>query len=314
MTRREYVKAAIQHRKADRVPYLIRFCGDAWDALKTKIGDVSAREFTDDDVICFGPPWWGWYQLESDWHGMTSPKSRARVIGTGHYEGFVNTIKNARETTDKYILILIYGSHFEKANAARGIQNFLADMGGDRAFAQNLLTTIIDKNMVMLENILAIPEIDGILLGSDWGSQKGLLMSPEMWEEMIRPGEQREYELVHSYGKDVWLHSCGKIDAIIPRLIEIGVDVLNPVQPECMDIQMLKENYGHKLTFWGGISTQQTLPYGTPEEVKQEARRVRDLMSKNGGYILSPSQDIQRDVPVENVLALLEVAREKLRV
>lgn len=311
MTRREYVKAAIEHRETDRVPYLIRFCGDAWEALKAAVGDVSPRDFIDDDVICFGPPWWGWNQLGSDWRGMNTPVSRPKVIGTGSYENFISSIKNARETTDKYILVMIYGSHFEKANAARGIQNFLADMAGDRAFAKKLLTTIIDKNMVMLENILDISEIDGILLGSDWGSQKGLLMSPEMWEEMICPGEKREYELVHSYGKDVWLHSCGKIDAIMSRLIEIGVDVLNPVQPECMDIQMLKEDYGDELTFWGGISTQQTLPYGTPEEVKKEARRVRDLMSKGGGYIFSPSQDIQRDVPVENIMALLEVAREK---
>jgi len=148
------------------------------------------------------------------------------------------------------------------------------------------------------------------LLGSDWGSQRGLLMSPEIWNEMIAPGEHREYDLIHSYGKDVWVHSCGCIDVIIPRLIEMGLDVLNPVQPECMDIQMLKDDYGDKLSFWGGISTQDTLPYGTPEEVKIEARRVRDIMSKDGGYVLAPSQSIQGDVPVENILALLEVANE----
>ena len=311
MTRREYVKAAIEHRETDRVPYYIRFCGDAWDALKEAVGDVSPREFIDDDVLPVGPPWWGWHELESDWHGMAAPTSKAKVIGTGSYSDFAERIKAARDTTDKYILVLIYGSHFEKANSARGIQNFLADMGGHRDFAKNLLNKIIEKNMVMLENILDLPEIDGILLGSDWGSQRGLLMSPEMWDEMIRPGEQREYDLVHSYGKDVWLHSCGDVQVLMPSLIEIGVDVLNPVQPECMDIRMLKENYGDRLTFWGAISTQQTLPYGTPDEVRKEAQRVRDLMSKNGGYIFSPSQDIQRDVPVENVMALLEIAREK---
>ena len=310
MTRREYVKAAIEHRSTDRVPYFIRFCGDAWDGLKEVVGDMSPREFVDDDVLGFGPPWWGWHGLESDWRDMNAPTSIAKVRGTGNYAGFADAIKAARDKWDKYILVLIYGSHFEKANSARSIQNFLADMGGEREFAQKLLNKIIEKNMVMLENILAMPEIDGILLGSDWGSQRGLLMSPEMWDEMIRPGEQREYDLVHSYEKDVWVHSCGDIEVLIPELIEMGLDVLNPVQPECMDIQRLKENYGDKLTFWGGISTQQTLPYGTPDEVKKEARRVRDMMSENGGYIFSPSQDIQRDVPVENIMALLEVARE----
>jgi len=183
-------------------------------------------------------------------------------------------------------------------------------MAGDPKFAKGLLNKIIEKNMVMLENFLNIPEIDGVLLGSDWGSQRGLLMSPEVWDDMIGPGEQREYDLVHSYGKDVWVHSCGCIDVLIPRLVEMGLDVLNPIQPECMDIQKLKEDYGHKLAFWGGISTQDTLPYGTPEEVKKEARRVRDMMSKDGGYVLAPSQSIQGDVPVENIIALLEVANE----
>ncbi|MFC1713898.1 uroporphyrinogen decarboxylase family protein [Candidatus Poribacteria bacterium] len=313
MTSRDYVKAAIEHREADRVPYFIRFCGDAWEGMKELAGDTSARDFIDDDVLGFGPPWWGWHLLESDWRGMAAPTSRARVKGAGSYSDFEDAVKTAREKTDKYILVMIYGSHFEKANSARGIENFLADMAGEKEFARKLLTTIIDKNMVMLDNILSIPEIDGVLLGSDWGSQRGLLMSPAVWDEMIRPGEQREYDLVHEYGKDVWVHSCGDVEVLIPSLIEMGLDVLNPVQPECMGIVKLKENYGDKLTFWGGISTQRTLPYGTPDEVKEEARRVRDIMSTNGGYIFSPSQDIQRDVPVENIMALLEVAREKVR-
>ncbi|MBD3184536.1 hypothetical protein GF312_19795 [Candidatus Poribacteria bacterium] len=310
MTSRELVKAAIEHKETERVPYFLQFCGDAWEVLKEKAEGKSQGEFIDNDVYGIGPPWWTWHQLESDWRGMEAPKSRANIIGRGSYENFFDSIKSAKENTDKYILVMIYGSHFEKANAARGIENFLADMGGEKEFAKNLLNRIIEKNMVMLENFLICPEIDGVLLGSDWGSQRGLLMSPQVWEDMIMPGEKREYELVHSYGKDVWLHSCGDIEVILPTLIEIGVDVLNPVQSECMDIKKLKENYGDRLTFWGGISTQQTLPYGTPEEVREETRRIRDMMSKNGGYILSPSQNIQHDVPVENMLALLEVAQE----
>ena len=137
-------------------------------------------------------------------------------------------------------------------------------------------------------------------------------MSPDTWNEMIRPGEQREYDLVHSYGKDVWIHSCGNIELLIPSLIEMGVDALNPVQPEAMDIQLLKEKYGDKLSFWGGVSTQQTLPYGTPEEVKAEARKTKEMMSQNGGYIFAPGQEIQGDVPAENILALIEVAKEGL--
>jgi len=311
MTKREYVKAAIQHKATDHVPYLIDFCPDAWDALKKTFGEIPSG-LVDNYVHGVGIPWWNWYQLESDWNGMDTPTSKPKVIGVGNYDGIADSIKSTSDNTGKYILVMIYGSHFEKAYFSRGIENFLADMAGDQKFAKKLLNTIIEKNMVMLENILTIPEIDGILLGSDWGSQRGLLMSPAVWEDMIAPGEQREYELVHSYGKDVWVHSCGCIDTIIPRLVEMGLDVLNPVQPECMDIQRLKNDYGDKLSFWGGISTQDTLPYGTPEEVKKEARRVRDILAKNGGYVLAPSQSLQGDVPVDNILALLEVANESL--
>jgi uroporphyrinogen decarboxylase len=185
-------------------------------------------------------------------------------------------------------------------------------MAGEPREAKKLLTKIIDRNLVMLENFLALPEIDGVLLGSDWGSQADLLMSFDTWQDMIQIGEKREYDLVHAYGKDVWLHSCGNVARLLPSLIEMQLEVLNPVQPEAMDIAALKREYGDRIAFWGGISTQQTLPYGTPDDVRAEARAVRNLLSQGGGYIFSPAQSIQSDVPVENILALLEVAREQV--
>lgn len=311
MTRRDLVKAAIGHREAERVPYCIDLCPEAWELLKPLAGGRTPAEFVDNDVKDIAVPWWGWHELGPDWAGFDEPTSPARVLGRGTYDKLAESIKAERDRSDQYFLVRIYGSHFEKAYFSRGLENFLADMAGNIPFARRLLNRIIEKNMVMLENFLSLPEIDGVLLGSDWGSQRGLLMSPEIWEDLIRPGEQKEYDLIHAYGKDVWVHSCGDVQVIIPSLVEMGLDVLNPVQPEAMDIRMLKATYGERLTFWGGISTQQTLPYGTPDEVKREARAVRDLMSAGGGYILSPAQSIQDDVPAANVMALLEVARER---
>ncbi len=311
MTRRDLVRNAIAHRETPRAPYHIDLCGDAWEQIKAATGALSADAFLDNDIQDIGVPWWTWYNHGAAWLTPDPPAIAFPVIGTGDYTNLADRIKALRDTTDKYFLVRLYGSHFEKAYFARGFENFLADMGGDPAFARRLLTRIIDQNMAMLENFLAIPEIDGVLLGSDWGSQRGLLMAPEVWHDMIAPGEKREYDLIHSFGKDVWVHSCGKVDAIIPSLVDMGLDVLNPVQPEAMDLADLKARFGARLTFWGGISTQRTLPYGTPAEVKTEARRVRDLLGAGGGYILSPAQGIQADVPVANVLALLEVAREE---
>lgn len=309
MTRRELIKATIAHRETERIPYFIRFTPDGETRLKEVIGECTVQEYVDNDVIAVQAPWWTWDRLGPEWTEMGVPSGVATVAGTGSYPDFFRQIRMLRDNTDKYILVMIFGSHFEKANFARGIENFLADMAGEPEFAQKLLNRIIDKNMVMLENFLGAGEIDGVLLGSDWGTQLDLIMSPDTWQEMIRPGEQREYDLIHSYEKDVWVHSCGNIEKILPSLIEMGVDVLNPVQPEAMDLDTLNKNFGADITFWGGISTQRSLPYGTPEEVKQETRRVRRLMSEGGGYITSPAQEIQGDVPPENILALIEAAK-----
>jgi len=320
MNRRDLVRAAIHHQATPRVPYNIRAdrkMGEklrarlGWEKLRVKsLGRADLNDWLDNDVEMIRIPWWNWDSLASDWRGPWPPTTPGTIRGNGSYDSFYEELKKLREETDRYILVMIYGSHFEKANAARGIENFLMDIAGDFAFAKQLCTRIVDKNMVMLENVLNCPEIDGILLGSDWGSQRGLLMSPDTWDELIRPGEQREYDLVHAYEKDVWVHSCGKIDVLIPRLAEMGVDVPNPLQPECMDVAAIKRDHGDRLAFWGGINTQQVLPFGTPEEVKAEARRTRDLLSQNGGYILAAAQDIQGDVPMANLDALLEAARE----
>ncbi len=306
MTSKERVKAAIRHEPADRCPYFIRLTDES-NLISHGITDPYA--WLDNDVACVYPPWWGWHELEDDWRAMDPPKSRPHAIGMGNYQEFADNVKRLRDTTDKYILILVYGSHFEKAHFARGFENCLADIAGEYDFARKLHQTIIRKNIVMLENFLHLPEIDGVLLGSDWGSQRGLLISPAIWNNLIRPGEQEEYNLIHAYGKDVWVHSCGSIEPLLGSLVEMGVDVLNPLQPECMDIAAIKREYGKSLCFWGGVSTQQTLPFGTPEQVRTESRRVREMLNDGGGYIFAPAQDIQNDVPFENIQALLEVAR-----
>lgn len=310
MDRRQLVKDAIAHKENPRrIPYCIDFTRETREKFEKETSCRSVNEFLDNDIVQVSPPWWGWDNLGPEWKELEPPAALPGVKGNGSYPAFRDRLKMLRDHSDKYILAMIYGSHFEKANFARSIENFLADMAGDPDFAQKLLDRIIEKNLVMLDNFLGCAEIDGVLLGSDWGTQIDLIMSPSTWEEMIRPGEQREYDLVHSFGKDVWVHSCGNIVKAIPSLIEMGLDVLNPVQPECMDLEELKTDYGDKLAFWGGISTQQALPYGTVDEVRAESRRVRDLMSNGGGYILAPAQQLQADVPVENILALIDVAQ-----
>lgn len=331
MTSRELVKSAITHHSMDKQPYCICFTTKAkekyWEQLvecyfadeikyALKKGIINERDalniaIGNDVFTCFDAPWWGWCNVPEGYNkSYDAPESIPKTIGLGSYELFKDKLKWIKENTNTYITVMIYGSHFEKANACRGIEYFLGDIGINKNYAKKLLDTIIQKNIVMLENFLELTEIDGVLLGSDWGSQRSLLMSPDTWRELIAPGEKKEYDLIKESGKDVWIHSCGNIQGIIPDLINMGVDVLNPIQPEAMDIFKLKHDYGDKITFWGGISTQQTLPYGTADEVKQEIQRVVPYMSKNGGYIMAPAQEIQEDVPFENIAALIDELKQ----
>ena len=330
MDKRSTVDAAINHQSTDEVPFCISFARDAQQSYGEQLAEryltdhmraaVTGGLLSVDEAIklsignhvylCNDKPWWGWHDVPDDFrNSLEAPSYVPGTRGFGSYERLAEKIRFVKESTGSYVLVLIYGSHFEKANACRGFEHFLGDLAGDKAFAKRLLDTIIRKNMVMLENLVTIADIDGFLLGSDWGSQESLLMSPDTWRDLIAPGEYLEYQLIKDAGKHVWVHSCGNIELVIPDLIDMGLDVLNPLQPECMDIYRIKDTYGSKLSFWGGISTQQTLPYGSPEDVRAETRAVISYLSRDGGYIASPAQEIQADVPLENVHALIDELR-----
>jgi uroporphyrinogen decarboxylase len=331
MNKRELVKDALGGRSSGRVPYHIALTGDAVAAY----GDRLLDDYRDDRVMedlalgkidkgaavslaignhmhYVGPPWWDWFITDDSFSREDPPPQLPDTRGRGSYEAFFEHLRFLRERYDVYLLVIIFGSHIEKARNARGgsFANILADLVVNTRWAQSLLDLIIGKNLVMLENILTAPEIDGVLLGSDWGSQRDLMMSPETWRATIKDGERREYDLIHRFGKNAFVHSCGNITRIMADLADMGLDCLNPVQPECMDIEYLKREYGGRLAWYGGISTQKTLPYGTPAEVRAETRRVIGILGRGGGLITSPSQEIQTDVPYDNLRALIDTARE----
>lgn len=146
-----------------------------------------------------------------------------------------------------------------------------------------------------------------MMFGDDWGSQYGLLMGPELWRDYIKPRVTQMYQAVRRSGKFVIIHSCGKVAELFPELIECGLHCFNPFQPEVIDVFEAKRRYAGRLSFYGGISTQRTLPYGTVREVKDEVNRLLDEVGRGGGYIAAPAHAIPGDARPENVAAMIEV-------
>ena len=133
-----------------------------------------------------------------------------------------------------------------------------------------------------------------------------------MYRKLIKPYHQRMAATIKRFGKPILYHSCGSVFSLIPDLLDVGIDVLNPVQvaADGMDTKRLKQEYGRDLTFWGGIDTQRVLPCGTPAEVREEVKRRIEDLGEGGGYVLSPVHNVQPEVPPENLVAMFEAAIE----
>jgi uroporphyrinogen decarboxylase len=308
LTRRELVYCAIAHEDVGRIPYSFMFTGTAADGLKAHYGTDDLDGAIGNCIRFAGAPWWTFTNWPEGQNDADPPARLPDVIGTGSYADFSAQITHLRENTDCFILTTFYASLFEKAWFARGMENLLVDMAINEDYCEALFEKIVQSDLMMLEMMLAA-DVDAVLLGCDWGSQQALMMGPENWRRYIGPRHARMFQRIRAAGKVAFLHSCGNIYTVLPDVVAMGVQVLNPVQPECMDIAAIKAEFGDALTFWGGISTQQTLPLGTPDDVRREVREVAALLGNGGGYILSPAQAIQDDVPLENCLALIEEAQ-----
>jgi uroporphyrinogen decarboxylase len=203
------------------------------------------------------------------------------------------------------------GSVFEIAWQLRGMQEFLIDLAAQPEIPHYILSRLgeiyVENTRRVLD--LAGDRLDLVYFYDDVATQNSLMISPQMWREFVRPHHARLVELAHARGVKVMYHCDGAIYPLIPELIDLGIDLLNPIQPDAknMDGRKLKTEFGHRLAFHGGIDINQTLPRGTPDEVRAEVRDRVQTLGRGGGYILCSSHHIQPDTPVENVLAMYEV-------
>ena len=200
---------------------------------------------------------------------------------------------------------------FEVAWQLRGMEELFEDFRFRPELATHLLDRITEARYSMAR-FFAEQDVDVLILGDDVSMQTGMLMSPATWRKWFKGRMARIIQEARAIkpGLPVFYHSDGNPQAILPELVEIGVTILNPVQPECIDPAAVKKQFGSQLALWGTIGTQTTMPFGTPEDVRREVRARIESVGQEGGLVLGPTHSLEPDVPWENIVALYEAIEE----
>lgn len=335
MTNRERIIAAINHIETDYVPYEVDFTQQEHEIIAEYLGDKNFLSKINNHITQVYYDGWpqevspGSGYFKDDFGVVWNRNGTDKDIGV--IDGYVinePTLSNFKlpelneselririeklliENPNNFNMVNIGFSMFERAWSMRGMENLMIDMIDDPDFVDELLDTLTNYNIRIIDIALEY-EIDGFKFGDDWGQQSGLILGPNYWRRFIKPRVAKMYARVKSKGKYVLQHSCGDIHEIFPDLIEIGLDVYQTFQPEIYDLRKIKSEFGHQLTFWGGISTQRLLPFASPEEVKRVTKETIEIMSPGGGYIAAPTHCVPGDVPPENIMAMLEVFKNQ---
>ena len=336
MTCRERVIAALNHQATDIVPYYIGLTMQAEDNLRAYTG---VPNYLDNQGMHLHPlQYWGWptEQVPGSerfiddfgvtWNRTGADKDIGVVENPRIYEPdlalypepFLNE-KRLREEVeahiasggDRFIMAGIGFAMFERLWSYQGMEDAMVNLIIEPEFTEELLDRICEFDLRVLDILLEYP-LDGIYFGDDWGQQKGLIMGADYWRQFIGPRIRKLYAKVKSKGKFIIQHSCGDIHEIFGDLIDMGLDCYQTFQPEIYDIHAVKEEFGNDLSFWGGISTQQLLPFATPQQVKNETWRLMEVLGKkSGGYISAPTHSVPSDVPPENILAMLDAMQHQ---
>lgn len=344
MMQRERVITALRREKPDKTPKALNFTKSAYKIFVEKTGIENYREYfgIESREIMLNPtkkkadylryfkeplgadtwidPEWGIGNVPGSQYHFTRYLHPLQDLNTVNeleeypfpdfkeayrYEGIPEKVRQM-QASGLFVLGGVYDV-FEPAWYLRGMEKLFEDFMTNPEFASYLLDKITDMRCFMAEKFAKIG-VDMILLGDDVGTQRGMLMHPDMWREWLKPRLKKIVDAGREINKDIFVyyHTDGNVEPIIPELIEVGVDVLNPVQPECMDPIKLKNLYGNKLSFWGTIGTQTTMPFGSTQEVMNEVKIRIETVGKNGGLVISPTHVIEPDVPPENILAFFE--------
>jgi len=332
MTKREVVRGVLDGKRPPYVPWSFAFTCEAWEKLVRHFGsDAATGTKLHNHIYMLGTG----SRFENigndcvrDIFGVVWDRSVDKDIGNvkGHvlpeptlkdYElpdpldkrFFADLPEEIKKNNDCFLEFGIGFSLYERAWTLRGMENLMMDFYDHPDFVRDLLRTIADFNIAQIRKAVTY-DIDAVHFGDDWGQQIGLQMGPAVWREFIFPELKRMYAEAHKAGKYVTIHSCGDVDELFDDLISIGLNCFNPFQPEVMDVEALIRKYRGKLAFFGGLSTQKTLPYGTADDVRKETKLLLNL-GREGGYILAPAHAVEGDVPLENMLAFIDTVQDQ---
>jgi uroporphyrinogen decarboxylase len=202
------------------------------------------------------------------------------------------------------------GSIYEWSWWLRGMEQFLMDLVSERAIAEAILRKV-EEHTTRLALATAESGVDVLCFYDDAGMQRGMQLAPALWRRLVKPAWRRVLEAVRTQFPEVrfFLHCCGKIDPIVPDIVELGFHVLHPVQPECMDFGAVYGQYGRRIALSATLSAQRTLPFGSPDEVRREVRRLAEVVAADRRAIFMPSNRIQPETPWQNIVAFAEECR-----
>jgi len=336
MKPREIVLEAIHHRQPPATPYTLGFEGGVDRQLDAYYGspewrkrltpymvsvaavDTDIRIPLDDahELDGYGGIW---RVDRAEWHLEKPPLAKPSFDGYDFPapEKFFRPEWKAQAkeiiaaNPDSFILGNLGWGLFERSWNLRGFENLLVDFVESPDFVAEALDRLMNLYLAFVDYTADLP-IDGILFGDDWGHQQGVIVGPRRWRQFIKPRWAKVYAAVHAHGKLVLHHSCGSVAEIMPDIIEIGVDVLESVQPEAagMNPYELKKRWGNHITFWGCLGSQSIIPFGAPQQIREEVRRLRAEMGRGGGFILAPAKPLQPGTPTENAVAVFEAFTE----
>jgi uroporphyrinogen decarboxylase len=326
MNSRERINNTIDKKNTDRIPYSFDLTGHIVNKLKQYYGlSGDLFEFTGDDLLFvgFGAPGrnggdefgivrdYNNDKNVGDWgsiafYPLPEPTLDGYIFPDGkNPQRFAGFDSETMKKQGRFVIAGMTGL-FDMCWVLRGFENYMMDMAEGGSFAGKLMDKALEFNLGVLS---AMPEgVDGVRIGEDWGLQKGLIFGAPLWRKFLKPRLSIMYEAARKKGLRVFIHSCGDISELFPDIIELGVEVVNPVQPEAMDIARLEREYGKYITMYGGLGSQSTLVYGTPADVTAEIENRLGLFS-DGGYILGPAGAVSTDAKIENVVALVDYVR-----